>query len=467
MEAGGMAQRSKHEYLRVMWERYQRAGRGQRSALLDEVMRVCGYHRKYAIGLLGRAGPPRPSIRQVARRRPTYSEDVIRLLAQVWEASGYLCAQRLTAALPTWLPWLRRHARITPTLEAQLVQISPRQIDRRLRARKHRIKRRLYGTTRPGSLLKHQIPIKTDHWDVTTPGYLEIDLVSHSGASASGEFLHTLDCVDIHTAWVERQAVLGKGQHGILQALTLIEGRLPFALRGLDSDNGSEFINAHLVAFCQRPGGHAIQFTRSRPYKKDDNAHIEQKNWTHVRKLVGWERYDTPAARAALTMLYADLRLFQNLFQPSMKLQGKERRGSRLIRRYDTPRTPFERVRACPDADSQKVAALAHLLATTDPFVLSQRIDQHLEQLWALATRAPRTPREVAPRSPQPRASTPWRGWTFSPRAPRPSSASARPTVKKPAHTVGSGATITRPAKGEARGKTAARGAGVSGKIFR
>lgn len=466
MEVGGMAQRSKHEYLRVMWERYQRAGRGQRSALLDEVIRVCGYHRKYAIGLLGRAVPPRPSIRRVARRRPTYSEDVIRLLAQVWEASGYLCAQRLTAALPMWLPWLRRHARITPTLEAQLVQISPRQIDRRLQARKHRIKRRLYGTTRPGSLLKHQIPIKTDHWDVTTPGYLEIDLVSHSGASASGEFLHTLDCVDIHTTWVERQAVLGKGQHGILQALTLIEERRPFALRGLDSDNGSEFINAHLVAFCQRPGGHAIQFTRSRPYKKDDNAPIEQKNWTHVRKLVGWERYDTPEARAALTLLYADLRLFQNLFQPSMKLQGKERRGSRLIRRYDTPQTPFARVRACPDADAQKVAALAHLLTTTDPFVLSQRIDQQLEQLWALATRASRTPREAAPRSPQPRASTPWRGWTFSPRAPRPSSASVQPPVKNPAHTGASGATITRPAKGEARGKTAARGAGVPGKTF-
>lgn len=466
MEVGGMAQRSKHEYLRVMWERYQRAGRGQRSALLDEVIRVCGYHRKYAIGLLGRAVPPRPSIRRVARRRPTYSEDVIRLLAQVWEASGYLCAQRLTAALPMWLPWLRRHARITPTLEAQLVQISPRQIDRRLQARKHRIKRRLYGTTRPGSLLKHQIPIKTDHWDVTTPGYLEIDLVSHSGASASGEFLHTLDCVGIHTTWVERQAVLGKGQHGILQALTLIEERLPFALRGLDSDNGSEFINAHLVAFCQRPGGHAIQFTRSRPYKKDDNAPIEQKNWTHVRKLVGWERYDTPEARAALTLLYADLRLFQNLFQPSMKLQGKERRGSRLIRRYDTPQTPFARVRACPDADAQKVAALAHLLTTTDPFVLSQRIDQQLEQLWALATRASRMPREAAPRSPQPRASTPWRGWTFSPRAPRPSSASVQPPVKNPAHTGASGATITRPAKGEARGKTAARGAGVPGKTF-
>ena len=318
------------------------------------------------MGLLGRAVPPRPSIRPVARRRPTYSEDGIRLLAQGWEASGYLCAQRLTAALPTWLPWLKRRATVTPTLEAQLER-SPRQIDRRLRARKHRLTRRRDGTTRPGSLWKHQIPITTDHGEVTTPGDLEIDWVSHSGASASGEFLHTLDCVDIHTTWVERQAV------------TLIEGRLPGARRGLDSDKGSECITAHLMAGGQRPGGHAIQFTRSRPYKKDDQAQIEQKNWPHVRKLVGWERDDTPEARAARTLLYADLRLFPNLFQPSMTLQGNERRGARLIRRDATPRTPFERVRACPDADSPKVAALARLLATTDPFVRSPRIDQHLE----------------------------------------------------------------------------------------
>lgn len=404
------------------------------------------------MGLLGRAVPPRPSIRPVARRRPTYSEDGIRLLAQGWEASGYLCAQRLTAALPTWLPWLKRRATVTPTLEAQLER-SPRQIDRRLRARKHRLTRRRDGTTRPGSLWKHQIPITTDHGEVTTPGDLEIDWVSHSGASASGEFLHTLDCVDTHTTWVERQAV------------TLIEGRLPGARRGLDSDKGSECITAHLMAGGQRPGGHAIQFTRSRPYKKDDQAQIEQKNWPHVRKLVGWERDDTPEARAARTLLYADLRLFPNLFQPSMTLQGNERRGARLIRRDATPRTPFERVRACPDADSPKVAALARLLATTDPFVRSRGLTSIWNPLWALATRTSRTPREVAPRSPQPRASTPWRGWTFSPRAPRPSSASAGPTVKKPAHTVGSGATIPKPAKGKGQGKMAACGAGVSGKI--
>lgn len=416
MAAGGMARRSKHEYLRVMWQRYQRAGRRERSALLDEGTRVCRYHRKYAMGLLSRVAPPRPPVRRLARRRPTYAEPVIRLLAQIWAASGYLCSQRLKAALPHWLPWLKRRAEVTPTEEAQLRRISARQIDRRLRERTHRIKRRLYGTTRPGSLLKHQIPIKTDHWDVTKPGYLAIDLVSHAGASAAGEFLHTLDCVDIQTTWVERQAVLGKSRHVIVAALTTIEAQLPFPLRGVDSDNGSEFINDHVLAWCQaRPAGRPVQFTRSRPYKKDDNAHIEQKNWTHVRKLVGWERYATREALAALNVLYADLRLFQNLFQPSMKLVRKVRVGSRLLRRYDAPQTPFERVQACPEADPQHVAALERVVATTDPFALSQRIDRHLERLWVLATRATRTPREAAPRPPQPRATTPWRGWTFSP----------------------------------------------------
>jgi hypothetical protein len=178
-----------------------------------------------------------------------------------------------------------------------------------------------------------------------------------------------LDAVDIHTGWVERQAVRGKGQHSILEALTTIEQQLPCALRGLDSDNGSEFINSHLVGFCQR---RRIQFTRSRPYKKDDNGHVEQKNWTHMRQLVGWDRYDTPAAQHALNDLYAELRLFQNLFQSSMKSQRKERRGSRLLRRYDPPRTPFERVRASAAVDAGKVIALERLFGRTDPFVLTR-----------------------------------------------------------------------------------------------
>lgn len=422
MEEVTMAQQSKRAYLRSIYHRYQRAGRKAKAAILEEFTTVCEYNRKYAIWLLNRPLPPEGRcVRRVAVRPPTYSDTLIRMLAAIWEASGYLCGQRLKAALPHWLPWVRRHFRLTAALEQHLLAISPRQMDRRLHPYKQRSKRRLYGTTRPGSLLKHMIPIKTDHWDVTKPGYLEIDLVSHSGASASGDFIYTLDGVDIQTGWVERQAVMGKGRAGILHALRAIEQQQPFPLRGIDSDNGSEFINTHLLAFCQRPGGQTIQFTRSRPYKKDDNAHVEQKNWTHVRKLIGWDRYDSPEALHAMNALNDELRIFQNLFQPSMKLVMKVRKGSRLIRRYDTPRTPFERVLECAEADPARVAVLRERLQRTDPFALSRRIDQHLERLYHLATRNPAAPRE---RSPLPRASrpsdhaqprrSPWQTWTFS-----------------------------------------------------
>jgi len=415
MERIRMAQQSKRQYLESIYLRYRQSHRAEKQTILDEFMQVCGYHRKYAIWLLSRPLPSGARPRRIPKRASVYSEAAIDLLAQLWVASGYLCAVRLKAALPQWLPWLRRRIAFSPALERQLVAISPRQIERRLKTRKQTLKRKLYGTTRPGSLLKHMIPVKTDQWDVTKPGYLEIDLVSHSGACATGEFLYTLDAVDIQTGWVERQVVMGKGRHGILAAVHAIEERLPFALRGIDSDNGSEFINGHLWAFCQRPG-QPIQFTRSRPYKKDDNAHIEQKNWTHVRKLVGWDRYESPAALAALNALYADLRLFQNLFQPSMKLLRKIRHGSRLRRYYDTPQTPWARVLACPEADPGTVAALQRLLARTDPFVLSARIDAQLEHVWALAKRVTRQPRATVPKVPQPRGARRWHGWTFSPR---------------------------------------------------
>ncbi len=410
MEGFTMARRSKQEYLRSIYDRYQHAPRAQKGTMLEEFCKVCGYNRKYAIWLLNRPLPEATVRKRGAPRSPTYNRAMVRILAKVREASGYLCSQRLKAALVHWLPWIRQHFELTQPLEDQLLAISARQMDRRLRETKHIVKRRLYGTTRPGSLLKQMIPIKTDHWDVNRPGYLEIDLVSHSGASAVGEFVHSLDCVDIATCWVERKAVMGKSALGVLNAVTEIEHQLPFSLKGIDSDNGSEFINNRLLAFCQqRPAGHTIQFTRSRPYKKDDNAHIEQKNWTHVRKLMGWDRYDTAKAQEAANQLYDELRIFQNLFQPSMKLRCKIRIGSRLIRRYDTPRTPFERVVESRKGDPKKLAALKHTLKTTDPFELSTRIDQQLQRIYKLASHADRAPRERPPLK-----QTPWRNWTFS-----------------------------------------------------
>lgn len=311
-----------------------------------------------------------------------YGPAVVAALEAIWTAAGYPWSVRLQALLPAWLPWARQRLRLTPAIEAALRQMSPRQMDRRLRAKKRQLARRLYGRTKPGTLLKHHIPLQTERWTVTEPGFTEIDLVSHSGDRADGEFIHSLNLTDIHTTWVETGAVMGKGQERVQQALDSLAEALPFRLRGIDSDNGSEFINAHLVRYC-RAGD--VQFTRGRPYKKDDNAHIEQKNWTHVRKLVGYVRYDSAAALEALNALYADLRLWQNLWLPSVKLLKKTRVGSRVRREYGPAQTPFERVRACPDADPVKVAAFARLHATLDPFELAARIDRQLVRLYALA----------------------------------------------------------------------------------
>ena len=368
------------EYLVRMRERYERAPRGEKGRLLDEVCEVTGYHRKAVIRLLRRAAPTRAGRRR--GRREVYAADVTAALVAIWTTAGYPWSVRLKALLPAWLPWARRRLRLTSATEQALLRISARQIDRRLQPYKRELRTRMYGRTKPGTLLKHHIPVQTERWNVSEPGFTEIDLVSHSGDCADGEFLHSLNVTDIHTTWVETQAVLGKGQERVRQALETIAEALPFALRGIDSDNGSEFINDHLYRYCR---ARTIQFTRGRPYKKDDNAHIEQKNWTHVRKLVGYDRYDSPAALVALNALYADLRLLQNLWLPSVKLVKKTRVGSRLRRVYGPPQTPLDRVRACPTADLIKVAALTRLHATLDPFVLAGRIEQQQKRLYALA----------------------------------------------------------------------------------
>jgi hypothetical protein len=378
-----MSAHAKWEYLRAIHARYRQAPREAKTEILNEFCQTTGYHRKYALRLLH--GPPPGAARPPRRHRPTtYSPAMIQALTAIWEAAGYPWSVRLKALLPLWLPWARRRLRLSATVCQQLRAISPRQIDRRLAPTKRQLQRHRYGRTKPGTLLKHHIPLKTDHWDVTVPGFTELDLVAHAGHRADGEFAHSLNVTDIHTTWVETRAVLGRGEARVQTALDEIRQALPFRLRGIDSDNGSEFINDHLYRYCQ---AQAIQFTRGRPYKKDDNAHIEQKNWTHVRKLVGYLRYDTPAAVTALNDLYRhELRLFQNLFLPSVKLQRKERVGARLRRRYDAARTPLERVQA--SAEAPAVAPLVALRDQLDPFVLAQAIDRKIAQLVELATPA-------------------------------------------------------------------------------
>jgi hypothetical protein len=371
---------ARREYLARMRERYVLAkNKAAKSRLVDEVCEVTGYHRKAVIRLLRRSAK-RPQRRH--GRPVQYGPVVVGTLRRIWEAAGYPWSVRLKALLPIWLPWAIRRWPMADDVAARLRRMSPRQMDRALHPFKKELRKRQYGRTKPGTLLKHQIPLKTDRWDVQVPGFTEIDLVAHSGDRADGEFLHSLNLTDIHTTWVETRAVMGKSQHVVQEALEHMRQQLPFRLQGIDSDNGSEFINHHLRGYCTKQ---AIQFTRGRPYKKDDNAHIEQKNWTHVRKLLGYVRYDSDPALTAINALYKDLRLLQNLCLPSVKLIEKTRVGARIRRRYDAPRTPLERVETCADADPEKLRALRHLRARLNPFELAQRIDRQLGEVYRLA----------------------------------------------------------------------------------
>jgi len=370
-----------------MQQRYVTLSRSAKSQLLTEFCATIGYHRKAAIRVLTAPAHP-PALRRRQPGRPSsYGPSLFAVLVKIWEAAGYPWSVRLKALLPLWVPWAKQHFALSPQVQRQLRAISPSTIDRHLRTRKRRLRRRLYGRTKPGTLLKHHIPIKTEHWNVTVPGFTEIDLVSHSGDSAEGDFLQSLNLTDIHSGWGESRAVLGKGQTVVRAALEVMRTRLPFPLRGLDSDNGSEFINHHLFRYCETRD---IQFTRGRPYKKDDNAHIEQKNWMNVRKILGWDRYESPAALAAINDLYDhELRLMMNLFQPSVKLLRKTRVGARYRRIYDAPQTPLDRLLATPGVDRATLQALQRQRARLDPFTLAATIERKLRRIYQLAHRGP------------------------------------------------------------------------------
>jgi transposase InsO family protein len=334
---------------------------------------------------LNGARPEKKRSLQSRTRQPQYNKQTVSILSGVWEAAGYPWSVRLKALLPSWMPWIRKRYQLSTVVEQQLLRMSARQMDRRLQSQKRQLKRKMYGRTKPGTMLKHHMPIKTDSWDVKTPGYAEIDLVSHSGDSASGDFVYTLNLTDIHTGWTESRAILGKSEVAVQKALEEIRGSLPFPLLGVDSDNGSEFINWHLKRWCD---AQKIQMTRGRPYKKDDNAHIEQKNWTHVRKLLGWDRYDTRAAVEAINEVYREqLRWWMNLYLPSVKLLKKERVGSKLRRVYSAAETPWSRVLAWGQAAAERTKVLRELQATLNPFELAKSLDHKLEKVYQQANR--------------------------------------------------------------------------------
>jgi hypothetical protein len=379
-----MTPAAKRELLKALRPRYLKASKAEKSRILDEFVAATGYHRKYAIHLL-KNGPPPP--RGGLRRTPPtpYTREVVAAFVQVWEASGYLCSKRLHPFMGELLDSLERHDELVfePRLKALLCQMSPATIDRKLQhARAQQGRQRGLSTTKPGTLLKDAIPIRTfADWNEQQPGFVEVDLVAHCGDTTAGTYLNTLCLVDIDTHWCELAVLPNKGRTATFDAIKLLRQHLPFPLLGLDSDNGSEFINDQLFRYCQ---AEHITFTRSRPYRKNDQAHVEQKNWSAVRRVVGYDRYESPQALALLAVIYADLRLFINFFQPTMKLLEKSRQGSKVRKRYAPAQTPYQRVITSPLVADERKAALRQLYPSLNPLALQRQIEAHLRQLWHL-----------------------------------------------------------------------------------
>ena len=380
-----MTRGSIREYNEAVQGRYLRASKKEKGKILDEFTKVIGCHRKAAIRLFRSGNQPKTNKKHGRPRQ--YGAAIAGTLRMVWEVTDRLCSKRLHPFLPELVKVLRRHGdrTITTEIEAQLCRISPATIDRLLRPYRQLGGRRPITTTKPGSLLKRAIPIRTfADWQENRPGFLEVDLVSHCGDNTEGFYLTTLCTVDVASGWSECVGVWGKGQERVGGAVHRVRQRLPFPLLGLDSDNGSEFINRHLYNYCQR---HRITFTRSRSYKKNDSCHVEQKNWSVVRRLIGYHRYNSRVALEALDHVYDLTRLYINFFQPVMKLVHKTRHGAKVHKVYDTAQTPYQRLLMAgilTEAKRQELAAAYHRL---NPVTLLRQINENLECLWNLAER--------------------------------------------------------------------------------
>lgn len=379
-----MSPAGKHEYMKAIYDRYHAAKKKAKKLILDEFCKVYECHRKSAIRLLNGPAPSQaPAARKGNRGNTVYGQRVQAILEGYWKAIGCLWSRRLKKGLRIWLPWIRAELSMTLDEECQLLSMSASTMDRRLKVKRDQARKRIYGSTKPGKWLRSHIPIRIEHWDVGKPGYTEMDLVSHSGPSSAGLFAYTLNLTDIFSCWVCRRAILGKYEDLVSAALEDMRGRLPFAVLGAHVDNGGEFINAHLCDYCKQ---RSIRLTRGRPRKKNDNAHIEQKNGTHVRQPMGYLRYDTPQAVAAINELYRDMDLFQNLFQPSVKLIKTIRRGSKSRRVFDDPTTPLDRLIRSKRGIRLKVRALKELRDRTNPFELSRRIDLKLDLIYGMSS---------------------------------------------------------------------------------
>lgn len=374
---GGLTVVAGREYVRVMRERYRRAvGRAAKGALLDELERVLGWHRKHAIRAMASAPARAPRVR---RGRPRQYLACLSAIERVWEALDYCCAERLQPHLVRVARDLVRCGELEAPAEVleELSRISRATVARRIAELPRPKPRRQPVAPHPQRLLKTAVPIGRYAWDEGRPGALEVDLVEHNGGSSSGHYAATLSVVDIVSGWSRRRAVLGKSQAVVHEALQWLLSGWPTRVWGLHSDNGAEFLNNHLVRYCQR---HAIEYHRSRAYRKNDNAHVEQKNRQLVREVVGYARYEQHADVRWLNGVYELLDVYVNLVLPSQKLIEKTRDGAKLRKRYDTARTPLERLQALEAIEPQRQVELAALRRDLNPLALKRDLDARLER---------------------------------------------------------------------------------------
>ena len=400
-------------------KRYKKVKKKEKGKILDEFVNLTGYNRCYASYLLrtyekkivvydkegkrrifitdneykGRKDRRNKEWRLRKRKRKrVYGKDVVNVLIYLWELSDYVCGKRLVPYIREVLPHLKKQTKgslyIDKETEEKLLRISPLAMDRLLRKEKEKytsIKRKGLSHTKPGTLLKHSIPIRTfSDWNEKMPGFVEVDLVGHEGGILKGDFLYSLDVTDIHTGWTETRAIKNKAQVWVFNALKEIRKRLPFELLGIDSDNGSEFINAHLLNYCEKEH---ITFTRSRPYRKNDNCFIEQKNYSVVRRAVGYLRYDTDKELRVMNELYNVLRLYTNFFLPSMKLIEKIRVGSKVTKRYGKPKTPYRRIMESDKVSEEVKEHLKEQYDKLNPIELKRKIDKLQNRLHRIYKR--------------------------------------------------------------------------------
>jgi hypothetical protein len=378
-----MSLKSKGELLEVVRPRYLKARKVEKQKILDEFTCATGYHRKHAIRVLKNRAQKRPK-RKRTGYKTIYGGEVVQILEQIWEIYGRLCSKRLQPFLPEAIRVLERCQEIQLSNDTKdlLLKISSASIDRCLRPVRLKSRHGL-NTTKPVRLLKNFIPVHTfTEWDEERPGFMEIDLVAHCGPTTEGQYLNTLTCTDVCPGWTDVTALLHRSQQAVSEAIQHMRQRLPFPLLGIDSDNGGEFINDLLYRYCLKE---KITFTRSRPYKKNDQAHVQQKNWSVVRHTVGYDRWETQEEFLLLESIYDDLRLYINSFQPSLQLIAKERIGNQTLKRYDPAKTPYQRVLERKDISLQAKAQLLNLYVQLNPAELRRQIDQKTAKLWKIS----------------------------------------------------------------------------------